>query len=68
MVLFVTDNVLEAWVAEQCEDYWADEDDAWREEQLRDEWLWAQADALYDYGVRPEFMSEWFDYTDEEAE
>lgn len=58
----MSDDVVDAWVAEQCEDYWADEDEVWRDECLRDEWLWARADALYDYG----FLDEWFDYTDEE--
>jgi hypothetical protein len=68
-VIIVSDDVLDAWMDEQYEEYWADEDERWRDEQLRDEWLWERADALYDMMQDdPDFMSNWFDYVDEEVE
>jgi hypothetical protein len=68
-VIIVSDDVLNAWMDEQYEEYWADEDELWRDEQLKDEWLWERADALYDMMQDdPDFMSSWFDYVDEEVE
>jgi hypothetical protein len=54
-------SVEDAWLDEQYEAYWADEDEAWREQQMRDEYLvMHEADLV-------EFRNGWFDYLDEEC-
>lgn len=57
----MSDGIVEAWLAEQCEDYWADEEESWRELMVSDDVLFSKP-----WYVTYDFLNEWFEYSSEE--
>jgi len=61
MCSVVSGDAWDAWLDEQYEAYWADEDEAWREQQVQDDWFVLESDDVVEY------RSSWFDYSSEEC-
>jgi hypothetical protein len=66
VVYSVEDSWIDAWLNEQYEAYWADDDVVHQEKVLREEWLDRRADALYEYAADEDYRGAWWDYEDED--